>query len=207
MRVFFLLLLSICISGWASAQEHLFNAGMLIGGNGIEIKGDKEMHWGSGGLTLGAYVNTFFSKRLALQLEIKYIRKGSIYVYNNVFGLEDYEVLKLNYIELPLVTQYYFKANAKCFFVEGGVAYAYLFSKTYTDSRMGTTEPNTRFEGYRRNDFSIMGGLGYRFISKKDHDFSILFSASRSVRSIHDYLKLYNIVYGLSFYYQINKNQ
>jgi len=207
MRIFFLFLISIFISIGSSAQEHPFNAGMLIGGNGIEIKGDKEMHWGSGGLTLGAYVNTFFSKRFALQLETKYIRKGSIYVYNNVFGLEDYEILKLNYIELPLVSQYYFKANERCFFIEGGFSYAYLFSKTFTDSRMGITEPNTRFEGYRRNDFSIIGGLGYRFISKKNHDFSILFRASRSVRSIHDYLKLYNVVYGLSFYYQINKNQ
>lgn len=178
-----------------------------MGGNGIAIKGDKEIHWGTGGLTLGAYVNTYFSDRLSLQLEMKYIRKGSIYVYNNVFGLEDYELLKLNYIEIPLVSHYYFKANERGFYLEGGFAYAYLFSKTFTDSRMGVTEPNTRFEGYRRNDFSIMGGLGYRFISKKDHDFSILFRVSRSLFSIHDWLKLYNVVYGISFYYQINQNR
>ena len=207
MRTFLLFLISIFISGWVHAQDHPFNAGLLIGGNGIEIKGDKEMQWGTGGLTLGAYVNTYISDRLALKLEMKYIKKGSIYVYNNVFGLEDWEALKLNYIELPLVTHYYFKADSRCFFLEGGFAYAYLFSKTYTNSRMGTGEPNTRFEGYKRNDFSLIGGLGYRFISKKDHNFSILFRASRSIVSIHNSLKLYNVVYGVSFYYQLNKNR
>jgi len=206
MRIIILFISLFFFSSGIFAQEHPFNAGLLIGGNGIEIKGDKEMHWGSAGLTAGIYVNTFASERLSLQLELKYIKKGSIYVYSNVFGLEDWEVLRLNYVELPFVMHYYFKANARSFYLEGGFAYAYLFSKTYTETRMGTSEPDTHFEGYKRNDVSIIGGLGYRFISKKNHDFSILFRASRSIIPIHETLKHYNVIYGISFYYQLNKN-
>jgi len=189
------------------SQESVFSGGLLAGLNGIQIAGDKEEKWGAGGFTAGIFVNSKIVKRFALQLEFKYIQKGSIHPYVNEYGFQDWEVLRLHYIELPLLIDYSLQKKTNNILTQGGIAYAYLFNKSLSETRMNSLSPEEYFNHYNNIDFSWIIGLGYSINKGALRNFLFLFRYSRSLISIHEYLKLYNVVYGFSVYYTFNFNK
>lgn len=120
------------------AQPRKFVGGLLLNFNGIEFKGSSSQFWNSSrntvsiegtlGSSIGMFVNRNFNKEAYSRLELRYIEKGSIYEYLDEYGLLRFETIDLNYIEIPLLLGYKFKSHKRTIYLEGGLAYANLFS-------------------------------------------------------------------------------
>jgi len=196
-----LYLLLFLFTGSSLAQEIRFAGGALLGGNGIQIDGDLEEKWGAGGWTAGLFVKSFLAKKWSIQFELKYIQKGSIHPYGNSYGIPDHEVLKLHYVELPVMVNFSLSKKLHYPFLQAGLAYAYMFDKSYSKTRMQYATNPDYIDQYKDSDYSWLIGVGYRFSKGLLKNFSALFRYSRSIVSIHEYLKQYNVVYGIAIYY------
>lgn len=83
-----------------------FSGGILLGGNSSQVAGDNFSGFSKAGFSVGAYVRTQMNTNYGLQMELYYTQKGAR--SNNKAeeaGNAPY-LLRLNYIELPLIYQY-----------------------------------------------------------------------------------------------------
>lgn len=122
------------------------------------------------GFQLGAMYRLSLTDNLKLQPEVLYIQKG---------GKQDYEVVAIdrqtevqtfyNYLEVPVMLQYYFGEEATGFMVEGGLFAGLAMSgkNEVTTVLMGeTSEATTEFnfddqDNQKRLDYGVSFGLGY----------------------------------------------
>lgn len=105
-----------------SAQK--FNGGALLGISTSQVAGDQYSGFNKVGPVGGFFVNLEASERSTIQMELYYIQKGS--KRNADYAIEDYEsyLLRLNYIELPLL----YRFNFGWFALEAGPSVAFLMS-------------------------------------------------------------------------------
>jgi hypothetical protein len=100
------------------AQAQRFNAGLMLGGVASQVDGDTYEGYHKFGYLGGGYVFLRLSPHSSFQLELEYIQKGSKRNDTSVSGGTEY-LLRLHYIEIPLLYQYTFK---KRFYFEAGPA-------------------------------------------------------------------------------------
>lgn len=187
------------------SQNHSFNAGLLFNANGIQFEGEDTDYWsgssgtiwGTGGLSVGAYVKRGFSDHIYASIELRYIRKGSLYEYFTDEGLREYENLKLNYIELPVLFGYTFRPYKKYRIFETGISISKLFS-----SELALNEFSQRIETPEASDFkdwdlSWIGSAKFPLNRKKGDNLLFGIRAEYSILSIHKYYNLHNFVYGI----------
>ena len=101
--ILFIVLASFAFIGFAQP----FNGGATIGMATSQVAGDTYSGFNKVGPVVGVFVNFRPADHSALQFEIMYIQKGARKNSNAVE--EDYEsyLLRLNYIEIPLLYQYH----------------------------------------------------------------------------------------------------
>jgi hypothetical protein len=110
---FFLLLLVMASS---PLQAQRFNAGLMLGGVTSQVDGDTYDGYHKWGYLGGGYVFLQISPHSSFQMELEYIQKGSRRNDTSVSGGDTY-LLRLHYIEIPVLYQYTFK---KRFYFEAG---------------------------------------------------------------------------------------
>jgi hypothetical protein len=197
------------------SQSKRFIAGALFNANGIEIKGNKEILWqtskggfcGTGGLSAGVYVKREIKNRIYLSLELRYIRKGCIYIYLNQYGTQAAEVLKLNYFEIPLLVGYTFHINKASFLFETGPALARLFSSKLSIGRFVYRNNNPQMQNFRDQDLSWIGSLKIPLNQKGKQNILLGLRFSYSLFSIHNAYKLRNMDYGIQLDYVFNNGR
>ncbi len=91
------------LSNIASAQE--FHGGVIAGLVGSQVAGDSYSGFNKAGIFAGGFVSLDVGKASGLQLELTYFQKGSRENPTEKNGYQSY-LLRLNYIELPLLYQY-----------------------------------------------------------------------------------------------------
>ncbi len=101
-----------------------FNGGALIGLAATQVAGDKYSGFNKAGPIAGFFVNLEASPRSTFQMEMYYIQKGSRDNANAVEEDYDSYLLRLNYIELPLLYQY----HMGWFAVQAGPSVAFSMS-------------------------------------------------------------------------------
>lgn len=193
-------------------QPHHFIGGIFFNANGIHIVGDDNTYWqnsngtiwGGGGLSAGLSVKHYFNKKYYLNLELRYIQKGSVYEYLNQYATQFFEVLRLNYMELPVSVGYKLKTNKRNYFIESGFAYAKLFSSKVKMNDFAYRTGITNAESFK--DYDISWFSSFKFPLKKKGKENLLFGLrfSHSLFTIHEYYKLKNMVYGLQIDYIFN---
>jgi hypothetical protein len=212
-NVFFLLLCFSCKH--IHAQPHKFTGGIVLNANGIEFKGNSAQFWtssnqttkidGTVGLSAGLFVKREFNKTLYSSLELRYIKKGSIYEFNSQYGTQAFQTVDLKYIEIPLLFGYKYKPFKRSYYLESGFAYAKLISSNIKENdltpRSGT--PNTK--EFKNNDFSWIASLKFPVVKKLKENFLFGLRVSRSILTIHKYNKIYNFDYGIELIYVFNK--
>lgn len=101
-----------------------FNGGAMAGMAASQVAGDRLSGFDKAGPIAGFFVNMEPSKRSTVQMELYYIQKGSRKNADAVEG--DYEsyLLRLNYVELPLL----YRFNIGWFALEAGPSVAFLMS-------------------------------------------------------------------------------
>jgi len=213
LNLFFILLFPFLVmTSIVSAQNKEFIMGSVIGFYGIENTGDiNDMYSqtngnisGTGGLSAGLNVKHDLSKTIYAALEIRYIRKGSIKTIITSYGSRSWEHIKLDYIEIPFLTGLKISTKKKPLFIETGFAFARLFSPKVSVSLLNPWDSSTEQAHFKKNDISWVAGLKYPI--NKSRKLLIGLRFSHSLFTIHSFYKLYNMDYGVEFYYLFNKN-
>ncbi|MBT6687344.1 MAG: PorT family protein [Bacteroidetes bacterium] len=204
------LLLILATNSNLFGQLHVFSPGILLNFNGIHIEGDESYFWNNGGgkiwgtsgISYGAYVSYGFSKKLHGTLELRYIRKGSLLEFVNVYSRPDFENLKLKYIEIPILFGYKGKTKKRNYFLETGISFAKMFQTKllFDDLTKKTAIPD--IENFKQFDVSWI--VSYKYHINKN--FLLGFRISYSIISIHHTYNLRNFDYGIEFNYLLFKN-
>lgn len=144
-----------------------FNGGLLVGLTASEISGDQNAGPNKPGPLLGAFINHPLENDAFLQLEMYYVQKGSRKNPNPDMGDYNKYVLRINYIEMPIL--YIFK-KFKIFTPELGLAPAVHFGDSERDEYGIMTRPadTPQFKPY---DISIIGGSSFKLSDKLRFDF------------------------------------
>jgi hypothetical protein len=84
-----------------------FNGGLMAGGIVSQVDGDTYQGYHKLGFLGGAYVNYRFSDFIQMQMELEYIQKGSRKNADLEKGDVSSYLLRLHYMEVPLLVQCY----------------------------------------------------------------------------------------------------
>ncbi len=88
--------------------SQIFNGGILIGGDISQVDGDTWDGYHKIGIMGGGFVSLQVSPHSSFQLEIEYIQKGARKNANPEKGDNKMYLLRLHYIEIPLLYHYTF---------------------------------------------------------------------------------------------------
>lgn len=154
--IFIAFFMAIISTSVISAQE--FNAALYSGVVASQVDGDTYAGYNKAGLVLGGYVNRFLNKKLATQMGMRYIQKGSKEADDKI---NTYYMIQLHYIEMPLTLRYYYFDKVD---FEGGLALGYLIKGLEAKNNdLYLEEANPAFDSF---DISAMAGLSYHFNDK-----------------------------------------
>lgn len=104
-------------------QAQDFQAGLLVGLNASQIDGDGFGGYDKTGFKFGGFVRRHFTDEWAFQFELLYNHRGS--QSKTEEGENPLYSYKLNYIEIPVLAQYYFFDEL---YAEAGLEFGYLLS-------------------------------------------------------------------------------
>lgn len=136
-------------------QAQAFVGGPVLGVSGNQIDGDDYAGYNKAGLILGGWVRTNNDNLLRVRGEIRYFGKGA--ANSNSSQSENYYRVRLRYIELPLMLQYFFSSR---FSAEAGGSVAYLMSGKEDLTGDGYADPSRPFRHY---ELAAQAGAGYDF--------------------------------------------
>jgi hypothetical protein len=137
----------------ASAQK--FDGGLLAGGLLSQVDGDNWAGFSKGGYLGGGFVQLWISRHSSFQMEMEYIQKGSKKpAYLDQGDYHSY-LLRLHYLEVPLLYQFTF---LKRFSVEAGPAADVLLG--FSEQTDGQEVPN-RYPFRQVTLAGILGASGY----------------------------------------------
>lgn len=139
-------------------RAQTFNAGILAGINGSQISGDGYGGFNKAGLLIGVYSNIDVSPNLNLQFELNYSEKGSRRNPDTENGDTDFFLLRLDYIEVPIMARW----NLKKFRFEAGVYYSQLISE-YIEDENGPFSIPPQLNQFTAYDFGGLFGINYNF--------------------------------------------
>jgi len=156
----FLILITTC----SFSQEKGFRGGIIAGAVASQVDGDMLSGYNKSGLQGGIFLVNKFTKRAGIQIEMKYIQKGSRTV-NHVdslnLGNKRYYKLRLNYIEVPFLYNHYLYYLKKQFILEAGVGFAYLFRVREDIGGFGMMEISPNDRQFSRFEFPILCGVSF----------------------------------------------
>ncbi len=130
-----------------------FDAGLKLGLVASQVDGDTYGGYDKLGLDVGVYVNYYFTPRASLKLELEYIQKGSSHNPNFDIGDFDQYLLRVNYVQLPVLWHYQLTKSFSC---ETGLAFGVLMS--YYEEKYQTQIQSNAF---RKFALSYQAGFGY----------------------------------------------
>jgi hypothetical protein len=106
MKKFLPLIAFVMIALTAASQR--FHGGVMAGGVASQVQGDTYGGFYKLGVYCGGFVGFDVGKFSTLQMELDFIQKGSRKNTNPDKGDEEFYLLRLNYIEVPLIWQVHF---------------------------------------------------------------------------------------------------
>ena len=101
--------LLIAILGFLATENMLaqpFSGGILLGGNSSQVSGDNFSGFSKAGFSVGAFVRTQVNNKYGFQMELYFTQKGARSNKKAEDAGNAHYLLRLNYVELPLIFQY-----------------------------------------------------------------------------------------------------
>lgn len=155
MRIFSIVILLVFLSTLSYAQS--FKAGFQLGLTGTQVTGDLLSGYKKAGVYGGFFVLHPVSDRSSFQLEMSFIQKGSRKNAKPSDGDYNQYLMRLNYIEMPILYKYTFKRNLTA---ETGISFGYLISKYEADEN-GPIEQQG-LPDFKKIEFTGIIGIGYK---------------------------------------------
>jgi len=203
MKLYRLLIICLFLSfGIMAKSQIIFNGGIMGGLVGSQVAGDTYSGFDKLGFSGGVFVNVELSNRSLIQMELSFIQKGSRFNPEPEKGLYDEYIMRLNYIELPVLYQHSF---LKKFKVEFGLGCDFLLSHFEEKNHQSVAD-----NPFRKMNLNLIFGLYYSI----DEKFSINFRTNNSVTGLRKNKQgvprfgsygQYSDALVLSIYYRINK--
>ncbi len=152
-KLYLLAFILIFSSARAQKEERHFRAVFSAGVVGSQVDGDTYGGYNKAGLMAGVFVNRPISEKIELELGLSYIQKGARKNANPAKGDYNSYLLRLNYVEIPVIVKYTYKK----FKPEIGIAYARLFKYSEQNSAVGYYNNNNLLN----RDISYYWGCGF----------------------------------------------
>ena len=196
--VFFLYLLG--ITTYVQAQS--FKAGISSGISASQISGDTHGGFNKAGFTGGGFVKYDFNETYSGQFEINYIQKGARKNIQPDKGDYGFYLLRLNYIEIPVLVKYIHKQ----FIFEAGPSVAALIS--FTEENQNGELPKIR--EFYRYEIGFALGINYHLTDKVGMNWRYTNSAlpvrkHLSGATFRTNLGQYSSVIAFTLHYQFNQ--
>ncbi len=171
-KLFLAVIIILVVSLQTKAQS--FTGGIKAGMVVSQIAGDGFSGFNKVGLNGGFFVQYYVEPVVSLQMELAYIQKGSAHTLDPDDPESVGYLLRMNYVELPLLVQYHL--NPLVF--ELGLSMDFLAGQ----SEKINSQPNEQGEVWRKLNIASVIGLQYHLSEK--------WSASiRSINSINSIRK------------------
>jgi len=148
-------LLIFLITGF-SASGQMFIGGFKAGTCGSQVSGDRLSGFDKFGLYGGLYAGINLNDRSRLHFEMMFVQKGSRQNAKPNKGIYSSYLLRLNYIELPLI--YTWRGNSY-FEIEAGASYGYLMKNTDIEFDENGILPG--MSPFRKYEISVHLGFNY----------------------------------------------
>lgn len=149
------------ISRQAPAQE--FQGGLFAGINTSQITGDDLAGYNKLSATAGFFGRRTFDEKWTFMMEMGYLGKGSRKNFNPSDSIPTFYLLRLHYVEVPLLAQY---AITPKLTIETGPSLGALFGWYEEDTFGELGSPNTPREQFKRFDLSWTVGALWWFSDK-----------------------------------------
>lgn len=124
---FFLILTTISLHAQKRALKNRFTAGIIIGANTSQIKGDLYSGYDKFGVFAGFRAIAKINTKSEIVLEMQYNRKGSKNPNQFVPARIQQRFISLDYIEVPILYHRKIETPTTTISLEGGISYARLF--------------------------------------------------------------------------------
>lgn len=199
------ILMLFCVTTFVQGQDEVrpFKGGLCAGIAASQIAGDQYAGFRKAGPVAGVWVSRDISSGLSMQMELKYIQKGS---KSNPDSLNNFSnfLIRLNYVELPVLVRYHYNER---FVFEGGLAYSYLVS-AYQEIDY---QPYNSWP-FRKHNMSGLLGVGYHIQEGMEvmlrYNFSVSSIRENEGRKPYDRFRFFeygqfNDVLTLSLFYQL----
>ena len=195
--IIFVIILSIDVNAQInrSGTQNQYHIGLKEGVNFTQISGDGHAGFHKVGMSGGIFIRTRpKNKKFFIQLEALYSEKGSRWAAPPAADTSShpsayYEpptigyLLRIHYIEFPLLFQYNFAAlGIKTLFFEGGLSYGRLI---YREEYKAVPGYNLPQYGPLFKHYEVAYNLGVRY-TLPEH-FELNFRFSRSISAVRDY--------------------
>jgi hypothetical protein len=137
-----------------------FKAGISAGLSTSQVGGDGYGGFNKAGLTGGVFINTSLNEKMDGQFELEYVQKGSRKNPDTEKGDTEFFLLRLDYVQIPMLLKYYHKN----FFLEGGL-YVGVLVNFHIENESGVVTDlfkSVQKEQVKSLDQGMLIGLGYR---------------------------------------------
>lgn len=135
-----------------------FHAGALFGVNASQVSGDNYSGFNKAGLLAGLYTNVNIGRQLNLQAEINYSQKGSRRNPITDQGDTDFFLLRLDYIEVPIMGRW----EVNRFTFETGFYFGQLIREELEDEN-GPFEIPEQLNQFKSTDLGALLGINFNF--------------------------------------------
>lgn len=161
------------------AQENKFIPMVFLGGVTSQVDGDGYSGFDKPGIEGGVGVLYHLSDLFDISFEVKYIQKGSRKVPRVDLGDNDYFLMRLHFVDMPLYLSFkYYR-----FLFQGGAYGGYLM-KYYMEDELGPL--TSHMQGFKKWETGVFLGVGYQGLER----FSLIFRSATSVTPFRDYTRL-----------------
>ncbi|HAH58346.1 MAG TPA: hypothetical protein DCL86_09375 [Bacteroidales bacterium] len=147
-KIFPALILSLIINYMSVAQE--FKGGVHLGLVGSQVAGDNYSGYNKAGINAGGWISLPLGAKSHLQMELGYIQKGSRENPDSEKGHYDAYIMRLGYINLPLVYRYQYSTLLG---FEGGFSMNFLLHSGEFNYSKFTGTP------FKKQNLCFTGGL------------------------------------------------
>ncbi|HNQ12379.1 MAG TPA: outer membrane beta-barrel protein [Bacteroidia bacterium] len=181
-----------------------FMAGVKAGVAASQISGDKLSGFNKAGIVAGAFIHNRIKPNFSVGLELLYTQKGSRKNSNPSDGDFDSYLLRLNYIEMPVLLKY-LQSNTFTFELGPGVAYLLHEYEEDQNGELPNRESFNKMEWFAHiamhyhfhPQISIQTRGSYSFLPVRPHkgNSTLYFNKGQ-----------YNTVISISLNYHFNRN-
>ena len=170
------IILSILITCVISYGQNRFRAGIKAGIITSQVAGDTYSGFNKAGVEGGLFLTGLLNEKWNAQFEMLFIQKGSKHIGDYKNADYSFYLMKLNYIEVPILLQY----SQKKFIFEIGPGFGYLINAKEYDYYGEITNALTSF-----NKTEITANIGINYSLYKN--LSITWRYTNSISSIRDF--------------------